>query len=371
MPCILSIAIACSGGAEVHNHAHNHEHEHEHEHSAGHIEFSAEQAEAAGVETETVAAAPFPDVIKAGGKITAVSETVIAAHSGGIVSFPGGVVPPAGRNIRRGETIMTISAAGMESGDPIKSAKIEYEAAKSAYERAKLLVKDRIIPQKEFDEIRARYENAANAYGYSGKDEGYSVVASEDCYVKEISVSQGEYVAAGEPVAIVSQNKRLRLTADVSEKYFNRTGTLEDARFSPVYSNETYTVSALNGKVAARGQSTSGGGFYIPVTFEFDNPGNLVPGAFAEVYLLSVPRSETVSVPESAITEESGLRFVYIRIENDEYRKQQVTTGRSNGERIEIKSGVNPGDEVVVKGAYNIKLAAASAIIPEGHSHNH
>ena len=47
-----------------------------------------------------------------------------------------------------------------------------------------------------------------------------------------------------------------------------------------------------------------------------------------------------------------------------------MTLGESDGERIEIKSGVKAGDRVVTRGAIQVKLASASNAIP-AHNHNH
>ena len=52
------------------------------------------------------------------------------------------------------------------------------------------------------------------------------------------------------------------------------------------------------------------------------------------------------------------------------YQKQEVTLGESDGERIEIKSGVKAGDRVATQGAIQVKLASASNAIP-AHNHNH
>ena len=75
-------------------------------------------------------------------------------------------------------------------------------------------------------------------------------------------------------------------------------------------------------------------------------------------------------MPVSALTEEQGAYFVYLKLDESCYRKQEVRPGESNGARTEILSGLNPGDEVVTEGAYNVKLASASNVIP-AHTHNH
>ncbi|MEG1794781.1 MAG: efflux transporter periplasmic adaptor subunit, partial [Rikenellaceae bacterium] len=104
---------------------------------------------------------------------------------------------------------------------------------------------------------------------------------------------------------------------------------------------------------------------------EFDNIGDIVTGSFAEVYLLSTPQKDVISIPISALTEEQGLYFVYLQIDEEGYKKQEVTLGDNNGERIRIVSGLKSGDKVVVKGAYQVKLASVSSVVPEGHNHNH
>ena len=125
----------------------------------------------------------------------------------------------------------------------------------------------------------------------------------------------------------------------------------------------------MNGRPLSYGKTSNGTSFYIPVTFEFDNIGNVIPGSFTEVYLLSAPRGNVISVPVSALTEEQGLNFVYIQIEPEAYIKREVVVGQNNGERAEIVKGLTGGEAVVVKGVTQVKLASASGAIPDGHNH--
>ena len=74
-------------------------------------------------------------------------------------------------------------------------------------------------------------------------------------------------------------------------------------------------------------------------------------------------------MPVSAITEEQGLYFVYIKIDDEHYIKQEVTLGETDGARVLILSGLEDGDKVVTNGVYQVKLAATTSAIPEGHVH--
>ena len=116
--------------------------------------------------------------------------------------------------------------------------------------------------------------------------------------------------------------------------------------------------------------SSDSNSFYVPVTFEFDNKGAVIPGSFVEIYLLSSPMENVLSVPVSALIEEQGVYSVYVRLDEEGYLKKAVTLGADNGSEVQILSGLQPGDKVVTKGAYQIKLASASNAIP-AHSHSH
>ena len=129
-------------------------------------------------------------------------------------------------------------------------------------------------------------------------------------------------------------------------------------------------MDELKGRLLTYGKSSGENSYFIPVTFEFDNKGDIVPGAFVDVYLLSSEMQNILSLPISAITEEQGLYFIYKKIDEEGYKKQEVKLGMNNGKEVQILSGLQAGETIVVKGAYQIKLASASNAIPS-HSHEH
>ena len=97
---------------------------------------------------------------------------------------------------------------------------------------------------------------------------------------------------------------------------------------------------------------------------------DVVAGSFAEGWRRAAGREGVLSLPVEALTEEQGVYFVYVQLDEDCYRKQAVTVGASDGERVEITSGLKDGERVVTRGAIHVKLASASNAIP-AHTHNH
>ncbi|MBP3420512.1 MAG: efflux RND transporter periplasmic adaptor subunit [Marinifilaceae bacterium] len=365
---------------EQHNHDHNHEHEHEHEHEHSHeqsdvINFTCEQAELIGLTTETIKAGEFTDAFKVGGKIVSApgDATVIVARSSGTINFIDTHISE-GMKVTKGSPIMQITPAGTIDGNPIAKAENEYKASLADYNRAKELVKDQIISQREYEQCEQRFLDALNAYN-DLKDEhadgNVNVTSPINGYITEILVDEGDYIEAGTILGKVSQNNSLQIIADVTEKNYSRLKKIKSANFKVSYSPKLFKLSELQGKLVSYGRNIETDYAFIHTTFEFDNTGELIPGSYAEIYLLAESQPNTISVPVSALLEEQGLYFVYIMTGHDQYKKVQVETGGNNGERIEILKGLKNDEIVVTKGVYNLKLAEKASIIPEGHSHNH
>ena len=355
-----------SSSAEHHAQGDGHEHGDE-------IFFSKEQSEAVGLVVQSIKPELFHEVIRTSGQIQAAQgdEATVVATTNGIVSFPGQSVIE-GSAVTRGGTIVTVSAKNLYEGDPVAKAKIAYETALKELKRSEGLIKDKIISAKEFEQTRMRYENARTVYEAQAANvtvAGVKVTSPISGYVKSRLVGEGEYVSVGQPVAVIAQNKRLQLRADVSENYFNALRKITNANFVVSYNNEVYKLSDLNGRLLSFGKASDKTSFYIPVIFEFDNRGDIIPGSYVEVFLLATPENDVLSIPTSALTEEQGVYFVYIQVGEEEFLKREIVVGASNGEKVRVLSGLKPGDKIVVKGAYQVKLAANSSVVPEGHSH--
>lgn len=377
-----------------HSHeGHNHEHEgHDHEHEtaeehAGHnheseetkhsdeIIFPKAQAAKTTFEVREIQPASFNQVVKTTGQVLAApgDEAVIVATSNGVVSFSSNKLTE-GTKVQKGQSLFQISSKDIAEGDYYTKVKATYEAAKASYDRAEALVKDKIISQKEFESTKLEFENAKTAYDAVSNNKtakGVSVNAPINGHMKNILVKEGEYITVGQPLATVSQNQRLVLRAEVSQRYYNAMQSVKSANFKTPYDNKVYSLEDLNGRLLSFGKTSNENSFFIPVSFEFDNKGEVIPGSFVEVYLISSPIENTLSIPVSALTNEMGIYYVYVQIDEEGYRKQEVALGANNGKEVQIIKGLHPGDRVVTQGAYQVKMASASGAIPHGHSHEH
>lgn len=369
---------------EGHNHAqegHDHEHEgHSHEHEGesheGHsdeIILTPEKARAAGVEVSEVKRGSFRQVLKSGGELEAAqgNESVVVATVAGVVRLSRQAVE--GMSVNKGTPLLTLSSRHIGEGDAAERARTTYENAEREYRRMKALADDRIVSERELAPVRQAYEEARIAYqaiqGGQTAD-GQQVASPLGGYVKELMVKEGDYVEVGQPLLSVTQTRRLRLRADVPARHAAALRQVQSANFCTPATGQTYALDDLNGRLIATGRATAAGSRYIPVTFELDNRGDLLPGQPVEVSLLGATQEGVIVLPRTALTEEQGSHFVYLQVDEEGYRKQLVEVGADNGLEVLIASGIHEGERVVTRGAYQVKLAGASNAIP-AHSHEH
>lgn len=365
---------------DEHDHMGHHHDDDDHDHAKkgnhpdGEIAFTCEQAKEAGLKTETVTMGQFAQVIKASGKIISASgdEVTLVAPVSGVVSFSDGSLAE-GKSIANGQTIAYVSSQNIAEGDVSARLKAELSAATAEYERLKPLVEDKIVTQKEFEEARLRYEQAKNGYNavaQKSTGRGIAITSSMKGYLKNLLVGAGEYVEVGRPIAVISKNQKMQLRVDVSERYFRELGSVRSANFKLTYDERLYKVAEMGGRLVSVGKSSMENSGSVPVTFEFNNVGNIVSGAFAEVFLLLNPNDKVISIPVSALAESQGIFFVYVQHESECFVRREVKLGQNNGERVEILSGLSEGDRVVTDGSTQVRLASNSTAIP-AHNHNH
>lgn len=371
---IISFFLSACDEASKHSEA-DHEDEKKEEalHSSDEIVFTESQAKAADLQTEMLKPADFTDVIEVSGRILPAqgAEATIAATMSGIVTLSRQSITD-GAAVGAGQTILTISASKMANGNPAATAQAELIAARQAHERNSLLLKEKIISQKKFEESSLRLQKAEATAKSLGKESQTRTVSSPmKGYIKDVLVKTGDYVEAGQPLATVTQNSRIQLRADVPERYFSFLPRITTANFRLGYdeNKEVFSVNDLDGRLVSKGQATESNGFSVPIIFEMNNQGRVVSGCFAEVWLKGNVRKNVLSVPNEAIGEGQGIYFVYIQKDKDAYQRRIITLGNTDGRRTEVLSGLKEGDCVVVKGTTQIRLAANSGSVPEGHHH--
>lgn len=392
----MTLAAACGSheghdhGKEGHDHekeaAHGHEgHVHEdgdeHEGEEGEKEGEAhanevvmtpEALKSANLTIQKIEPGAFREAVKCAGVIETSrgGEREIIAPASGVVTFSNGVVD--GATIGAGQALFHISSKGLEQGDAAATAQIDRNLAEKELRRAEELVKDNLISKKEYDQIRANYERAkANASSVAARNRaGMTVTSPIGGALVNVSVAPGSFVNMGDRLASVVADRRLLLRAELSQRDRNFAAQVTGANIQVPGSERIVELANFAPRVLSSRPTSDSRSHFIPIYIEFNNPGVLGQGSVAEVWLLGAVQNGVLSVPRSALVEDAGLFYVYVEEAPGVFEKVEVKRGASDGSRVQILSGLEPGSKVVTEGALKVKLAGMGSSI-QGHSHNH
>ncbi len=339
------------------------------------ITYLKEQAWKVDFANAPVHRTPFNDVVKTSGMVAVApgSEQTLAARTPGIVTFANNGLM-TGSPVGAGQQLFTISSKGF-TGDnaplKIQEAKINLDKAQADYDRLQKLLADQLTTQSEFlqakttlENARAFYNSLSGSYGQGGQ----SISATQSGFIKSLLVTPGQFVEAGQPLAITTKNNRLTVKAELSQTAFARIGSIASANFR-VNNKTVYSLKDLNGKMLTVGKFTDNS-LFIPVWFEIDNREGIIPSTYIEVFIQTNAVSNALVIPISALMEEQGNYYTYVQTEGESFEKRELRLGGNDGMKVQVLSGLQEGDRVVTKGAYNIKLSTASGTLPaHGHSH--
>ena len=93
--------------------------------------------------------------------------------------------------------------------------------------------------------------------------------------------------------------------------------------------------------------------------------GFLKPGMFVDVDLPSLLQREVLQVPLTAILEHEGKSFVFVHAKDNAFVRRDVTLGLRNPQAVEIQTGLEPGESVVVSGGFALKTQMLADLLSE------
>ncbi|MCQ2148098.1 MAG: efflux RND transporter periplasmic adaptor subunit, partial [Bacteroidales bacterium] len=344
--------------------------------SANGLSFPKEKSWSVEFATAEAKLEPFGQVIKTMARVenSQADEQTVVAGASGIISLSSLV---EGQQVRASQVICKIAGGGLSDNNlavKYTEAEAEYNLAKADFERKKSLAEDNIVSQSKLQAAEGRYNSAKAAYENLRRNfssEGQNVKSTVDGFVRSVFVRNGQYVEAGQPIAVVAKSSTVLLRAEVQPRYFQNLRNISDATFSILNSGKVWTLSDLSGKVLGYGRGVSDGSNLIPVTFQVNNRADFLPGSFVQTYIHTQDTGLSLTIPSSSIIEEMGDYFVYKQLTPEYFEKVQVKTGSTDGISTEILSGLEEGDRVVSKGAILVKLSASSGALDPHAGHVH
>jgi membrane fusion protein (multidrug efflux system) len=223
-------------------------------------------------------------------------------------------------------------------------------------ERTRKLVTDKLASASELDEAEARLESL-EAQGAAKR----AIIRKKDVrapFAGELgirSVSPGRYVAAGEEIVSLVSLAPIFVEYSLPERFLGRL-----ARDQAVEARvQAYPDRVFSGRIHAITPGIDEATRSVRVRAIFANEDRaLRPGMFAEVSILEDQERRVLTLPQRAVTYDPYGSSVFLLEEGEGglvATRRQVDTGEVRDGRVEIVSGLEPGDRVVGAGQNKLR----------------
>ena len=359
------------------------------------ISFLKEQQWIMSFASEEVVERPFRESIAANGIIgpRTGGEVVVHAPVAGRLASSS-VVPHMGQLVEKGEQLAVIFPRLGVTEDPamltlaVQRAELAHDFAQGELKRITSLFQEEAVPQSrvhvaelEVSKTRADLKAAKERFQQFStiqKESAGKASAKVGVYsplsgtMIKANAVPGSILSEGDQLFRIIDLTRVWLTVHIPESDIGRITNSRGAWFTVDGLDPVFEIDPENqGQLIALGSEIDPRRRTVPLVFELPNPSGLLRiGMYAQVSVLTGKTSKGVSIPVSALIHEGGQTVAYAHVGGESFERRVLRLGLREGHRIQVVSGIDAGERVVTKGAYQIRLAAASTTVP-AHGHGH
>jgi multidrug efflux pump subunit AcrA (membrane-fusion protein) len=243
----------------------------------------------------------------------------------------------ADKNLRRYEKLV-------ETGDISRSAYDQQKSQRDQMaEQYQALIHQAQQNYATVGNSQAAVDAAATQVALAKRNLGYTTVVSPMAgSVSDRPADVGEYVSPQQKVATIVNLNPLRVRIDIPEQAISQIHIGESVSVSVT----AYPDRSFAGHVARVSPNVTTSSRTLTVEADVENSkAELKPGQFATVRILLPQTEPAVLVPQRALRSISGSTYVFV-IKNGHVEQRLVQSGQSEGDLVELKSGV-AADELV------------------------
>lgn len=291
-----------------------------------------------------------------------------------------------GDNVSQGQPLFVIEAAdNVQAQNDFIAAMTASNKARSAHELAQLqdrrardLFDGKAIPLKDYQQSQANLiqtqndlrstqtaleaarnklrilgltDDAITTFQEKGRINPETTISAPIAgTVVQRKIGPGQYVnsGAGDPVFVIGDLSTVWLTAFVRETASSSVSVGQDLTFNVPALPGRVLTGRINYVAAAIDPATR----RLMVRATVDNSsGQLKPEMFATVTIYAPGEAPSVGVPRTALITEGDQVRVWVAHEDRTIELRQVKVGLTNGELVEVKGNLKPGELIVTNGS--------------------
>lgn len=325
----------------------------------------------------------FPATVETAGS----DQLALGAPTSGRFFHDNRAALAVGRKVKKGEVLGSI-APNVEGEDftklesSVEEARIQKQQLEAELDRVTPLVEQGLLPERRLTELRnelsvqqAKLTAAERRVGRvvaPGGAGGLPIRATMDGLLREVLVPNGEPVDAGAVLLRIAGTDHVWIR---SRFVARPSGELAGARPVAVRLGDGRRV-----ELEGRAKFMSAEPIVDPesrlATWVIDvAPGGapetdseLRAGTSVVVVVKAGTPRKVLALQRKAVVEISTRPYVFVQRSGESFFKRRVEVGVTDGEWVEIRSGVEPGERVVTEGGFDVHVASLAGAV-ESHRH--
>ncbi|MDH5467077.1 MAG: efflux RND transporter periplasmic adaptor subunit [Candidatus Aminicenantes bacterium] len=241
----------------------------------------------------------------------------------------------------------------------LEQAKLSLEEAESNYTRNQELIKRNLISEQDFQTQEAQYKQ--RQLDYENRTENFKnlqlqlswtkIRALSEGYITERLIEVGSRVNSNQQVYTIEDFKPLliRVFVPTSDSIKLETGMMAEVA-TEVLKGKVFdgSIKLINPRIDVQTGT-------VKVTIEvFDESLNLKPGMFVEARIIIGMKENVLVIPRKAILYKQNMTYVFVLDRNQAFQRE-VTLGLSEEDDMEVISGLEEGETIVVVGVEGLK----------------
>jgi RND family efflux transporter MFP subunit len=298
----------------------------------------------AAVRVQTIESIKQPAVEEVVGTVQPKLQAMVEAKvSGRITRLP----VQLGQSVKQGDVLVELATQEIQAR--LDQANAAFRQAELDFNRTDNLRKQQAATQSELDGAQARYNVAKASVAEAEAVSGYArILAPFDGVVARKLADEGDLAMPGKPLLDLEGRAGLRLVADVPSLLASR--VLPDSKLAVRVDTLT---DPITGTVAEISPAADPASRTVLMKVDLPETAGLSTGQFGR---LAVPVGEAtfLFVPPTALVRRGQLEILFVAADG-KAQMRLVRTGKETPQRIEILTGLAPGESVVVEGAGNLR----------------
>lgn len=284
-----------------------------------------------------------------------------------------------GARVHKGQVLFQIDprpykAEADRAAAEVARAKAQLDLAVVNRERGRRLIEQNALAQSEFDRL-ASEERAAQANLSAAQAalqtarlnlEWTRVTSPIDGRVSKAIITRGNLVTQSSLLTTVVSDTPIYAEFNADEQTFLKYASAERGKGGPVYmglmTEEGYPhvgkLSFIDNALDAKSGTIAGRAIFA------NADGRFTPGLFARIRLVSAESQTVALAPDRAVATDLGKRFVVVVDKANKAEYRPVEIGPLAGNLRIIRSGLKPGDRVIVGGLQKVKPGDIVAPVP-------